>query len=208
MNTHTVSEISSAFPPVLLAVTGASGSIYSLKFMDIMKDAGQDVHLVFSETGAQVARYEIGDAACKKMERIAGKVYCPGDISAPPSSGSNRWRAMVILPCTMGTLGAIANGVVRNLIHRAADCCLKERMPLVIVPRETPLNRIHLENMLRLSDAGALIFPAMPCFYSRPGDIGELAFSLAAHVAELLGIEHQRRKPWQGFPGADEIREV
>ncbi|MCD6561487.1 MAG: UbiX family flavin prenyltransferase [Deltaproteobacteria bacterium] len=185
--------------PVLLAVTGASGSIYSLKFMEVLKEAGRNVDLIVSETGEQVARLELKDKGCDTLARTAHNIYKAEDLTAPPASGSGRWRAMVILPCTMGTLASIAHGLSRNLIQRAADCFLKERRTLILAPRETPLNRIHLQNMLLAEKAGAVIYPAMPSFYHQPGDIDEMAFFFAGRLAEFLGFRIKGLKRWKGI---------
>ncbi|MDA8162314.1 MAG: UbiX family flavin prenyltransferase [Desulfobacteraceae bacterium] len=185
--------------PVLLAVTGASGSLYSLKFMEIMRDIGQDVHLVVSRTGEKVARFEIGDRGLDTLKEMADTVYQEDDLAAPPASGSTRWRAMVILPCTMGTLAAVAHGMSQNLIHRAADCFLKERRTLVMAPREAPFNRTHLKNMLMAQEAGAVIYPAMPSFYHRPRDLDEMAFFLAGRIAESLGFDVKDLRRWGGI---------
>jgi 4-hydroxy-3-polyprenylbenzoate decarboxylase len=147
--------------PILLAITGASGSIYSLKLIEILKDLGQEVHLIVSRTGEQVSRIEIKEDGFQALIRAAHTVYSPDNLAAAPASGSSRWKAMIIIPCTMGTMASIAHGFSQNLIHRAADCFLKERRPLILVPRETPLNRIHLQNMLLAEEAGAVIYPAM-----------------------------------------------
>ncbi|MCK4425409.1 MAG: UbiX family flavin prenyltransferase, partial [Deltaproteobacteria bacterium] len=121
--------------PILLAITGASGSIYSLKFIEILRDLGQEVHLIVSSTGEQVSKIEIKEDGFKSLIRMAHTVYSPDNLAAAPASGSSRWKAMVILPCTMGTMASIAHGFSQNLIHRAADCFLKERRPLILVPR-------------------------------------------------------------------------
>ncbi|MGB9712773.1 MAG: UbiX family flavin prenyltransferase [Dissulfurimicrobium sp.] len=187
--------------PVLLAITGASGAIYSLKFMGIMKDLGQEVHLVISKAGMEVTRLELGDEGCRMLKKTADVVYGVDDLTARPASGSARWQAMVILPCTMGTLAAIAHGISGNLIHRAADCFLKERRPLVLVPRETPFNRIHLRNMLLAEEAGAVIYPAMPSFYHKPRNIDEMALFFAGRIAEFLGFNIENLKRWEGRCG-------
>lgn len=182
--------------PILLAVTGASGSLYALKFLEVMEGLGQEVHLVVSEAGSRVVELELGRGAGERLARMAARVYDQDDLAAPPASGSSAWRAMVILPCTMGTLSAVANGTSRNLIHRAADCFLKERRPIVLVPREAPLNRVHLVNMLAAHDAGALLYPAMPSFYHAPGGIDEMAEFFAGRLAEFLGFEVRSLKRW------------
>ena len=175
--------------PVLVAVTGASGSIYGLKLLEILKNAGEKVHLIVSEAGEKVVRHEIGAKGLESIQEMADHLYKTDEIWAPPASGSSYWKAMVIIPCTMGTLGAIAKGISANLIHRAADCFLKERRRLVLVVRETPFNSIHLENMLAAHRAGAVIFPAMPSFYNHPKDIEEMVEIMAARVAHHAGID-------------------
>ncbi len=185
--------------PILLAVTGASGAIYSLNFMKILKDLGQEVHLIVSEAGELVSRLEIKEDGYQAMIQMAHTVYKADDLAAAPASGSSRWQAMVILPCTMGTLASIAHGFSQNLIHRAADCFLKERRPLVLVPREAPLNRNHLRNMLLAEEAGASIYPAMPGFYSQPKDIDEMASFFAGRLVEFLGLRVDGLKRWDGI---------
>ncbi len=186
--------------PVLLAVTGASGSIYALKFLEIMAGIGQEVHLVVSETGRQVCRLELGPKGMEAMAGFAGRVYNCSRFDEMPASGSSRWRAMVILPCTMGTMGAIVNGISMNLIHRAADCFLKENRQVVAAVRETPLNRIHLKNMLAFSEAGGVVYPAMPSFYSHPAGLDEMAAFFAGRLAEFLGFRIEGLPVWQGNP--------
>ena len=187
-----------AAPPLLVAVTGASGSIYSLSFLKLMKRLGQETHLIISDAGRRVAAHELGESGISQMESLASRCYDAADIGAAPASGSSRWRAMVILPCTMGTLGAISNGMSSNLIHRAADCFLKERRPLVLVTRETPLNGIHLKNMLAAHEAGAVIYPATPAFYNRPCSTEQIASFLAGRIAEFLGFHVENLETWQG----------
>ena len=185
--------------PILLAITGASGSIYSLKLIEILKDLGQEFHLIVSKTGKQVSRIEIKEDGFQTMIRTAHKVYRPDNLAAAPASGSFRWKAMIIIPCTMGTMASIAHGFSQNLIHRAADCFLKEHRPLILVPRETPLNRIHLQNMLLAEDAGAVIYPAMPSFYYQPGNIDEMASFFAGRLAEFIGLEVKGLRRWHGI---------
>jgi len=181
---------------VILGVTGASGSIYALKFAQILKDAGVELHLIFSETGLEVARFELGQEGLVELKSLAHKRYDAKEFWTAPASGSSDFDAMVVLPCTMGTMGAIANGISSNLIHRAADCQLKEQRPLILAIRETPLNEIHIKNMLRLATAGATLFPAMPAFYTRPATIDELAFSFAGRIAQFLDIEVKGLPVW------------
>ena len=184
--------------PVLLAVTGASGSIYSLKFMEIMNDLGQNIHLIISKAGMEVTRLELGDEGCEMLKGMASALYQEDDLTARPASGGAKWRAMVIIPCTMGTLAAVAHGISGNLIHRAADCFLKEGRTLVLVPRETPFNRTHLRNMLLAEESGAVIYPAMPSFYHKPADLNEMAAFFAGRIAEFLGLDVKDLKRWEG----------
>jgi len=184
--------------PILLAITGASGSIYSLKIIEILKNLDQEVHLIVSRTGEQVSRIEIKEDGFQTLIQTAHTVYSPDNLAAAPASGSSKWKAMIIIPCTMGTMASIAHGFSQNLIHRAADCFLKERRPLILVPRETPLNRIHLQNMLLAEKAGAVIYPAMPSFYHQPENIDEMASFFAGRLAEFMGLEVEGLKRWQG----------
>ncbi len=184
--------------PVLLAVTGASGSIYALKFMEILDQLDCKVHLIISRAGRQVVKIERGEEGLQLLMDRAAEVYDPEDFAAPPASGSSLWEAMVILPCTMGTLGSIVRGISRNLIHRAADCFLKERRTLVLATRETPLNHIHLKNMLAAHEAGAVIYPAMPSFYHKPSDLDDMAYFFAGRLAEFLGFQVESLRRWGG----------
>ena len=185
---------------IILAITGASGSIYAVKFLELMTGMGVEVEGLISKSGEQVLALETG----LTPERLPGCRWFPvDDFTAPMASGSHLHHGMVVLPCTMGTLAAIANGHSANLIHRAADVTLKERRPLVLAARETPLNRVHLKNMLRADQAGAIICPPMPAFYHRPQDIAELAGDFAARVASLLGLDPPAMRRWQGLPGQE-----
>ncbi len=185
--------------PVLVAVTGASGSVYALKFLELMEAVGQEVHLVMSETAVQVCGLELGEDGIRRMESLSARIYDVSRFDMLPASGSSRWRAMVIIPCTMGTLGSIVHGISGNLIHRAADCFLKERRTLVAVVRETPFNRIHLRNLLEFTDSGGVVYPAMPAFYSRPSDLDEMVSFFAGRLAEFLGFEIKGLPVWQGM---------
>jgi len=188
--------------PILLAVTGASGSIYSLKFLEILKDLGVETHLILSEAGEKVSRIELGEAGLKRLFNLSSKVYQAVDLMARPASGSSRWHAMVVLPCTMGTLSAVANGASRNLIQRAADCFLKERRPIILAIRETPLNLIHIRNMALATKAGAVIYPCMPSFYHGAKTLDDMAWFMAARIIEFLGFEVRGLKRWKGTEGA------
>jgi 4-hydroxy-3-polyprenylbenzoate decarboxylase len=179
---------------ILVAITGASGMIFARSFLRLMRAAGQDIDAICSQAGRQVLAHELA----LSPEDLPGvcRWFSPDDLAAPPASGSSRYQAMLILPCPMGTLAAIASGQSRTLIHRAADVMLKERRPLLLATRETPLNRIHLENMLRAHDAGAIICPPLPSLYLHPASLEEAADTFSWRLADLLGINIAGRTRW------------
>ncbi len=195
-----------------VGITGASGTIYAHRTLQLLAASGvvTSVNLILSSTAAPVAQVEMGvnlrDADPSKINEWLGlaadskliRVWRQDNLAAKPSSGSNKQAGMIIVPCSMGTLGAIASGAGTNLIHRAADVCLKEGRRLVVVPRETPYNAIHLENMLKLSRAGAQILPASPGFYHRPKTIGELVEHLCNRILDQFDIPHARKSEWTG----------
>ncbi len=178
---------------VLVAITGASGIAYALRFIKALEELGVSHECIISDAAKKILRHEAGDTELE-LERC----YSEHDIEAPFSSGSHRIDAMVVIPCSMKTLAAIANGYASNLITRSADVMLKERRTLVLVPRETPLNALHLENMLKLAKLGAVILPAMPAFYHRPESIDDLLGFIAGKVLDTLGIEHSLYSRWGG----------
>ncbi len=181
---------------IILAVTGASGSLYVPAFLQIMHDLKVEVHAVISSSGQKVLELELGIKA-EELEHV-GQWFDADDFTAPMASGSSDYQGMAVLPCTMGTLGAIANGQSNNLIHRAADVCLKERRKVVLSVRETPLNRIHLHNMMLANDAGAIICPPMPAFYHKPACLEDLARDFSGRVASLLGFDVPNMSRWSG----------
>ena len=183
---------------IICAITGASGSLYALQFLELLAGMDVEVHGLVSTAGQKVLRLETGLSAAD-LAGIA-RWHDVTDFSAPMASGSAGFQAMVVLPCSMGTLAAIAAGLSQNLIHRSADVMLKERQPLVLAVRETPMNRTHLQNMLTAHDAGATICPAMPALYQQPESITEMARNFAARVAGLIGIEVDYPR-WQGGKG-------
>ncbi|WP_456434554.1 UbiX family flavin prenyltransferase [Thermosulfuriphilus sp.] len=178
---------------ILVAITGASGSIYGKKLLEEGSRAGAELEVIFSEAGQKVYSYELGEPP-QAVERLVQAVYVADDLFAPPASGSAHYEAMVICPCTMGTLAAIAQGLANNLIHRAADVFLKEGRPLYLVIRETPFNQIHLKNMLRAAEAGAIIYPAMPAFYHHPQSLEEMVIFFVRRLLTRLGlpVDHPR----------------
>jgi 4-hydroxy-3-polyprenylbenzoate decarboxylase len=182
---------------IILAITGASGSLYAVQFLKLMQQADVEIHAIISDAGRLVLQHEMGLTPAD-LQPYVEKWHESDNFAAPMSSGSSIFAAMVILPCTMGSLGAIANGIAGNLIHRAADVILKEKKPLLLAVRETPLNRIHLENMVKAHDAGATLCPPMPSFYHHPESLEEMAAFFAGRLAGLIGIEAPGLKRWQG----------
>ena len=181
---------------LVLAVTGASGMLYARElFAWFQTRPDLEVHALCSPAGEQVLNLELG-LTFQELVGPRARVHAADDFTAPLASGSFRVRAMVVIPCTMGTLGAIARGVPKNLIHRAAEVNLKERRPLILVVRETPLSLVHLRNMTLAAEAGAAIFPAMPGFYQRPQSLAEMARNFAGRVLDHLGLEHDLTKRW------------
>jgi flavin prenyltransferase len=197
---------------IVVAVCGASGAIYGIRLLAALMKMPVSVYLMISKSGRAVMAHEAGfnhqsmESFLKEKEFQFHEdahlhEFDPEDFFAPFASGSFRHDGMVIAPCSMNTLAAVASGVTHNLIHRAADVCLKEKRPLILVPRETPLNRIHLENMVRLIDAGAIVLPAMPGFYHQPQTIDDLVDSVLSRVLDHLGMDNTLSLRW-GAPGA------
>ena len=181
---------------ILLGITGATGMIYVTALLDLLAGTETEVHLIASDAGRKVLRLEL-DLSPEDLPGIS-RCFAANDFTAPPASGSARYDGMLILPCTVGTLGAIAAGCSNNLIQRAADVTLKERRPLLLAVRETPLNRSHLRNMLTLHDAGAIICPPMPAFYLHPTSLKEMATHFAGRLCDLLGIDIPSQPRWGG----------
>jgi len=179
-----------------MAVTGASGAVYAREFARLASRAGVEVHGLVSEAGAKVLELELGLVA----EDLTGvsRWFDVRDFTAPMASGSAAYDAMAVVPCTMGTLAAIAGGHSINLIHRAADVMLKERRRLVLAVRETPFNASHIRNMALATEAGAVVCPAMPAFYHRPATLDEMAADFAARVAVLAGVDGVPLRRWHG----------
>lgn len=188
--------------PVTMAITGASGAPYAVRLLGALNDARVPVHLIVSDTGWRLLDEELGVRGEAALRERTGDwanvtVYRDNDRGATPASGSAPSRGMVICPCSMGTLASIAQGTTRSLIERAADVVLKERRRLVLVPRETPYSQIHLENMLRLTRAGAVVLPASPGFYHRPQSIADLIDFVVGRALAQLGIESELGPRWQ-----------
>ena len=192
---------------LVVGITGASGAIYARRLIDILSNLDVNIHLVLSRHAMKVIPHELEPLSFKEEKSVESEVlrYFHGntvtlhgyqDFTAPIASGSYRTDGMVICPCTAGTMGRIANNVSTNLLDRAADVCLKERRKLIIVLRELPYSRVMIENMLKLTDAGALIIPASPSFYHKPVKIRDLVDSVVARILDHLGLESELEVRW------------
>lgn len=195
-----------------VAITGASGTIYGQRVLQLLAASGavKTINLIMSGVVPTVAQVELGvnlkEPTQEKINSWLGlekdskliRYWRLDNLAAKPSSGSNKQAGMIIVPCSMGTLGAIASGAGTNLIHRAADVCMKEQRKLVIVPRETPFNAIHLENMLKLARMNVCILPASPSFYHRPQTIDDMVNHLCYRILDQFDISHSRKTAWTG----------
>jgi 4-hydroxy-3-polyprenylbenzoate decarboxylase len=196
---------------IAIAVTGASGAIYATRTLAALLSRGVHVELVVSDYGRRLLRDELGEAAAvdRLIPFLSGKygdgvaagtmtVHSNRDLGATIASGSHGCSGMAVVPCSMKTLAGVAHGLSRNLVERAADVMLKERRPLVIVPRETPMSLPQLKNMVLCAEAGAMILPAMPAFYQLPKTLDDLADFMAGKILSALGVEHELYPPWTG----------
>jgi 4-hydroxy-3-polyprenylbenzoate decarboxylase len=190
--------------PIVVAITGASGAPYAVKLLEQLLAADRQVWLIVTSHGLRLLRTELDIDSVDALRKHVGAdawrrlvtVFDDADRGAKPASGSARNAGMVVCPCSMGTLSAISVGASRSLVERAADVMLKERRALILVPRETPLSAIHLQNMLRLSRAGAVILPAAPGFYNKPTSIDDLVNFVVARVLDQIGVDHALVKRW------------
>ena len=194
--------------PIIVGITGASGSIYAFRTLRALLLAGKKIELIFSRSGQMVLKHELGCSYSKeliarlaeelKLEDIDERIrfFSNEKIYSAPASGSHETAGMVIIPCSMKSLAAVASGYTSNLLERSADVTLKEQRPLILVTRETPLNKIHLRNQLSAAEAGATILPASPAFYQKPENFNDLADFIAGRVLALLGISHNLFPAW------------
>jgi 4-hydroxy-3-polyprenylbenzoate decarboxylase len=194
--------------PVTLGITGASGAPYAVRLLRALNETGTPLRLIVSSYGWRLLAEEAGIHGVEELRAATGdwsrvEAYDALDRGATPASGSAPSRGMVVCPCSMGTLASIAAGTSRNLVERAADVALKERRPLLLVPRETPLSMIHLENMTRLARAGATILPASPGFYHRPQTVEEMVDFVVGRILDHLEVEHQVGKRWKSGERAE-----
>lgn len=182
---------------LVVAVTGASGVIYGIRLLEALQKLKIETHLILTQWGAKNIEIET-DETVDHVRSLATKVYEDSNMAATISSGSFRVDGMAIVPCSMKTLASIANGFDDSLVSRAAGVCIKEQRKLVLVPRETPLSRIHLENMEKIAGVGAVVLPAMPGFYHRPKTVDDLVGHVVGKVLDQFGIDHNLFKRWAG----------
>jgi 4-hydroxy-3-polyprenylbenzoate decarboxylase len=200
--------------PYVVGITGASGAVYGVRFVEVLAELGHDVALILSDAARLVIQEELGMTLRSTTERESLKdlfrpevlarlsLYSNKDFTAPVASGSYPTQGMVIVPCSTGTLGHVANGAVTTLVHRAAECTLKEGRRLVLVPRETPLSAIQLENMLKLARLGVRILPASPAFYSGAKNLQDLVDFIVGKTLDVLEIPHTVYPRWTGRTAA------
>ena len=185
-------------PRVVVGVTGATGAVYAIALLKRLRAAGRETHLVASPAGVLNVHHELGlDRSA--LEALADVAYNPADVGAAIASGSFAADAMVVVPCSMKSLAAIAHGLSDNLLTRAADVALKERRRLVLMVRETPFNLAHLRNMTAVTEMGGVIFPPLPAFYHRPASIDEMVNDTVERVLALIGVDGASPKPWRGL---------
>jgi 4-hydroxy-3-polyprenylbenzoate decarboxylase len=206
---------------LVLAFTGASGAPYGVRLLEVLLQAGRTVHLVMSSSGGEVLVQEMDRRVDPKAFRLADllgpaaagvnhdlvRFHDVNDFRAGIASGSFATAGMVVCPCSMGTVAAIAHGLSQNLIHRAADVHLKERRKLILVPRETPLHLVQIRNLAACAEAGAVVLPAMPAFYQRPGSIADLIDFVVARICDQLAVPHQLVPRWGEDEHASASRE-
>lgn len=190
--------------PILLAITGASGAPYAVRLLEVLATNRVPLWLIVSSHGWRLLKEETGIATPARLKRATGgdwstvTTFDDEDRGARPASGSQKTAGMVICPCSMGTVSAIAQGSSRSLVERAADVTLKERRKLILVPRETPLSLIHLRNLVQVTEAGAVVLPAAPGFYHKPTRVEELVDFIVQRVLDQLGLELTIARRWEG----------
>jgi 4-hydroxy-3-polyprenylbenzoate decarboxylase len=188
---------------LIIGMTGASGAIYGVRLLQVCRELGLEVHLCMSKAAELTMAYEL-DLKSAEVRKLAHKAYAPGDVGAAIASGSFRTRGMVVAPCSIRTMAEIATGTTSSALTRAADVVLKERRPLVLMLRETPLHAGHLENLLRLARLGAVIAPPVPAFYIRPQSLDDMVDHTIGRVLDLFGLENKLAKRWDKIhPNAD-----
>ena len=192
---------------LIVGITGATGAVYGVEILKVLRSVeGWESHLVLSDAGALNVWHEL-KMKRKDVEKLADVAYHPKDIAATISSGSYLTEGMVVAPCSMKTLAAVAHAHADDLLSRAADVVLKERRRLVLMPRETPLNLAHLRNMAQVTEMGGIIFPPVPAFYALPKTLEDLVAHTVARVLDLFGVHSAQLSRWQGMKGTPEARE-
>lgn len=194
---------------IVVAITGATGAIFGVRTLEALRQAEVETHLVLSKWGQQTVEHETG-LKLAELQALASVVHGTGNMAATISSGSFRTEGMIVAPCSMRTAAAIAHGYGENLVHRAADVVLKERRRLVLVPRETPLSEVHLENLLKLARLGVRIVPPVPAFYNHPASLDDMVNHIVARVLDQFDIDASFARRWDGrlnvkvasFPGS------
>ena len=202
MNCDSLTSVADTNPAdrLIVGITGATGTIYGVRILEVLRTRGVETHLVMSRWGARTLVHETSYTP-NDVQRLATHVHAINDQGAPISSGSFLTRGMIVAPCSMRTVAAIATGYGDNLLHRAADVILKERRRLVLVVRESPLSEIHLENMLRLARMGVVILPPMPAFYNHPSSIDDLVDHTVSRMLDHFGVATANAPRWTGDMG-------
>ncbi|HEV2225903.1 MAG TPA: UbiX family flavin prenyltransferase [Nitrososphaerales archaeon] len=185
---------------LVVGISGGSGVIYGVRMLEALKRTGAETHLIMTQAAKETLVLET-DYSVSHVEGLSSYNYRINDIAALPASGSYQTDGMIVIPCSMKSLAGIAVGYEDNLLIRAAAVTLKENRKLVLVPRETPLTTIHIENMLRVANAGAIVVPAMPGFYYRPKSVDDMIDYVVGKVLDILGVEHELYRRWSGPPG-------
>lgn len=182
---------------MIIGVSGASGTIYAIKLLEALKEANVETHLIISKAAEEIIKFE-NELSKEALIKLASQFYEVNDLKALVTSGSYKTDGMIIVPCSMKTLAGVASGYADNLILRAADVTLKEKRPLVLVVRETPLNLIHLENMVKAAKAGAIILPASPAFYHKPKTISDIVNYIVGKILNIFNLPYKFKVEWKG----------
>ncbi|MDR2623935.1 MAG: UbiX family flavin prenyltransferase [Methanobrevibacter sp.] len=180
---------------IIIAITGASGVSYGFRLLEVLKEIGIGNGLLISKSAETIIEYEL-DEKLEDVKKLADVYYEYDDLTSSINSGSFKFDSLIIVPCSMKTLSAIANGYGNNSITRAADVTLKEKRLLIVVPRETPLRNVHIRNMLKISEEGGIILPAMPGFYNDPTDVNDMIDFIVGKILNILKIDNEQLKPW------------
>jgi 4-hydroxy-3-polyprenylbenzoate decarboxylase len=188
---------------LIVGITGASGAVYGVRILELLSELPVETHLIATRWARVTIEHETG-RSWSEVRELADVVHAEGDQAAAISSGSFRTDGMIIAPCSVKTLGAIANGFAHNLVCRAADVVLKERRRLLLAVRETPLHAIHLRNMLTLAEMGAIVFPPTPAFYNLPASVDDIVDQTAVRILDQFGLDLPSAARWAGLPSADE----